>query len=56
VTVTLDIVPHEDDPYADLKALDSFGALLAHVKVSAGFKLSKTSAQAWVDNDFRKPD
>src|ERR1700710_255813 len=56
VTVTLDIVPDEDDPYADLKALDSFGALLAHVRVSAGFKLSKTSAQAWVDNDFRKPD
>jgi len=26
------------------------------VRVSAGFKLSKTSAQAWVDNDFRKPD
>jgi hypothetical protein len=56
VTVSLDIVPDEDDPYADLKALDSFGAPLAHVRVSAGFKLSKTSAQAWVDNDFRKPD
>jgi hypothetical protein len=24
--------------------------------VSAGFKLSKTSAQAWIDNDFRAPD
>lgn len=56
VTVSLDIVPDEDDPYADLKALDSFGALLAHARVSAAFKLSKASAQAWVDNDFRKPD
>jgi hypothetical protein len=56
MTVTLDIVPDEDDPYADLRALDSFGAPLAHVRVSAGFKLSKTSAQAWVDNDFRKPE
>ncbi len=27
VTVSLDIVPDEGDPYADLKALDSFGAL-----------------------------
>jgi hypothetical protein len=56
ITVTLDIVPDEDDPYADLKALDMYGAVLAQVRVSAGFKFSKTSAQAWADNDFRKPD
>ena len=56
VSVTLDIVPDEDDPYADLRASDSLGTPLAHVRVSAGFKLSKTSAQAWIDNDFRAPD
>jgi hypothetical protein len=55
VTVTLDIVPDEDDPYADLKAFDAFGAQLAQVRVSAGFKLSKTSAEAWVESEFQKP-
>jgi hypothetical protein len=55
ITVTLDIVPDEDDPYADLKAFDPFGAQLAQVRVSPAFKLTKTSAEAWVDNDFQKP-
>ncbi len=56
VLVTLDIVPDEDDPYADLKASDSLGTPLAHVRVSAGFMLSMTCAQAWVDIDFRAPE
>jgi hypothetical protein len=56
VSVTLDVIPDEDDPYADLKAFDPTGTPLAHVKVSAAFKLSKTSAEKWVENDFRKPD
>jgi hypothetical protein len=55
VTVTLDIVPDEDDPYADLKAFDALGAPLAQVRVSAAFKLTKASAEAWVANEFRKP-
>jgi hypothetical protein len=55
VTVTLDIVPDEDDPYADLKAFDAFGAQLAQVRVSAAFKLTKASAESWVENEFRKP-
>ena len=55
VTVTLDIVPDEDDPYADLKAFDALGAQLAQVRVSAGFKLTKASAEAWVANEYRKP-
>jgi hypothetical protein len=55
VTVTLDIVPDEDDPYADLKAFDPFGAQLAQARVSAGFKLSHASAQAWVEGDFQRP-
>lgn len=56
VLVTLDIVPHEDDPYADLKACDSLGVVLGQSRVSAGFKLSQASAKAWIDNDYRKPD
>ena len=55
VTVTLDIVPDEDDPYADLKAFDPFGAPLAQVRVSPAFKLTKTSALAWVENGYAKP-
>ncbi|WP_420819621.1 hypothetical protein [Pandoraea terrae] len=53
--VTLDIVPDEYDPYATLTALDRFGEAVARVKVAPNFKLSKTSALAWIDNDFRRP-
>ena len=53
--VTLDIVPHDDDPYAWLAALDSAGEQVARVRVAASFKLSPTSAQAWIENDFRAP-
>ena len=55
MTVTLEIVPDEDDPYADLKAFDTYGAQLAHVRVSPAFKLSKASAERWAENDFAKP-
>ncbi|MES2934242.1 MAG: hypothetical protein V4805_12240 [Pseudomonadota bacterium] len=54
--VTLDIVPDEDDPYAILKAVDADQVALAQVKVAPTFKLSKASALAWIENDFRKPD
>ena len=53
--VTLDIVPDEDDPHALLGAHDAVGERLAQVRVQAGFKLNTASAQAWVDDDFRKP-
>ena len=55
VTVTLDIVPDEDDPYALLAALDAADEQLAQVRVAPGFKLSLASASAWIDNDFRQP-
>jgi hypothetical protein len=55
VTVSLDIVPDEDNPYAVLSAHDEAGELLAEVRVSAAFKLSRASATAWADNGFRKP-
>jgi hypothetical protein len=55
ITVTLDIVPDDDDPHAFLAAQDADGEPLARVKVAAGFKLSAASAEAWIENDFRKP-
>jgi hypothetical protein len=55
ISVTLDIVGDENDAYALLTALDAADERLAQVRVSAGFKLSKASATAWIDNDFRQP-
>lgn len=55
VTVLLDIVPDDENPYAVLSAQDEGGDVLAEVKVVAGFKLNRSSAQAWVDADFAKP-
>jgi len=55
VLVTLDIVPDDDHPSALLTATDAAGTELAKVSVSPGFKLSATSAAAWIANEFRKP-
>jgi hypothetical protein len=55
VTVLLRIVPDEDNPYAVLSAQDEGGDALAEVKVEAGFKFNRQTAQAWVDADFVKP-
>ncbi|WP_407668828.1 hypothetical protein [Pandoraea norimbergensis] len=55
IEVTLDIVPDEYDPYATLSAIDRFGETIASVKVQPNFKLSRNSAQAWVANDFQRP-
>jgi hypothetical protein len=55
ISVTLDIVPDEDDPHALLTAHDAAGEELAQVRVASGFKLNKASASAWIDADFRKP-
>jgi hypothetical protein len=55
LTVTLDITPDEHEPYGVLAATDDFGVQLAQVRVAANFKLTRESAQAWVDCDFRKP-
>lgn len=53
--ITLDIVPDEDNPYAMLTAVDEMGEQVAQVRVQPTFKLSPSSAMAWVDNDFRAP-
>ena len=55
VTVLLDIVPDDDNPYATLSAQDEGGDVLAEVRVAAGFKLNRNTAQAWVDAGFEMP-
>ncbi|GJI98649.1 hypothetical protein RugamoR57_53670 [Duganella caerulea] len=55
VRVNLDIVPDEDDAYATLCAFDPYGEELARVRVAPTFKLSVTSASAWIDSGYRKP-
>lgn len=55
VKVTLDIVPDDDFPYADLQAWDEAGELLAKVQVAPNFKLSASSAARWMENGYRKP-
>ena len=55
VLVTLDIVPDADDPHAVLAAQDAFGESLATVRVTPGFKLSISSATAWIEGGFGKP-
>ncbi len=55
IKVTLDIVPDDEHPYADLAAIDEDGERIARVRVPASFKLTPASASAWVENDFRNP-
>jgi hypothetical protein len=55
VTVTLDIVPDDDNPSALLRANDDGGNELAQVAVAPGFRLNAASASAWIANEFRKP-
>lgn len=55
ITVSLDIVPDEDNPSALLTAHDEVGEQLAQVRVSPAFKLSRASATAWADGGFAKP-
>ncbi|QDQ26982.1 hypothetical protein FNU76_11755 [Chitinimonas arctica] len=55
ISVALEIVPDEDDPYALLSAHDAFGEELAQLRVAPNFVLNRASAAAWVADDFRKP-
>jgi hypothetical protein len=56
ITVSLDIVPDDDDPYALLSAEDAAGEPLAQWRVAADFKLTAASAKAWIEDQFRQPD
>ena len=55
ISVTLDIVPDDDDPHALLAARDADGAVLAQQRVAAAFKLSAASAEAWIDSGYARP-
>ena len=55
ITVELDIVPDEYEPYAVLAAKDVFGEQLASVKVRPDFKLNAASAGAWIEGGYRSP-
>lgn len=55
IRVTLDIVPDEDNPYAELSAFDDGGAELARVRVAANAKFNHDTATAWVASGFAKP-
>jgi len=55
ITVCLDIVPDEDNPYAVLSAKDEGGELLAEVRVAPSFKLNRSSAVAWAEGGFARP-
>lgn len=55
ITVCLDIVPDEDNPYAVLSAKDEGDECLAEVRVTASFKLDRSSAVAWVEGGFARP-
>jgi len=48
IRVTLDIVPDEDNPYAQLSAFDDTGVALASCRVAANFNFNHTTASAWV--------
>jgi hypothetical protein len=56
VTVMLDIVADEDDPFATLSAVDALGEELARVRVPPNWRLSAKSASAWLAADFKRPD
>lgn len=55
VTVNLDIVPDEDNPYAMLTAYDEGGDLIAEHRTAASFKLNRASAERWAGSNFEKP-
>ncbi len=56
VTVRLDIVADDDDPFATLTAVDAVGDEIARFKVDARYRLDAKSASAWVDGGFQRPE
>ena len=55
IQVSLVIVPDEENPYATLSARDEAGQTLAEQRVRADFRLSETSAAAWIESGFERP-
>jgi hypothetical protein len=56
VTVYLDIEPDDENPSAVLSARDDGDDVLAQVRVAPSFKLNRSSAVAWAEGGFAKPD
>lgn len=52
LTVKLDIVPDEDEPYAVLSAYDSAGEVLAEIRVAPTYKLTVQRASEWAGGGF----
>ena len=55
ISVTLDVVPDEDEPHALLRAHDPDGGQLAQVMVRSDFKLNTASAEAWIASGYGRP-
>ena len=55
ITVSLDIVPDDDNPFAMLGAVNEAGEQLAQVRVAPSFRLNRASAIAWAENGFARP-
>jgi hypothetical protein len=53
--VRLDITPDEYEPFATLSAFDEGGDEVAQVRVAPDFRLSTTSASAWIVGGFARP-
>ncbi|HEX7646395.1 MAG TPA: hypothetical protein VF450_03175 [Noviherbaspirillum sp.] len=54
MTVTLDIIPDEDNPHAILAAVDVLGDELASIRVAPSFKLTRTVALNWIESGYRQ--
>ncbi|MBB1592847.1 hypothetical protein [Achromobacter sp. UMC46] len=54
LTIKLDIVPDEDEPYAVLSAYDEFGEQLAQTHVAPTYKLNVQRASDWAAGGFGK--
>jgi hypothetical protein len=54
LTIKLDIVPDEDEPYALLSAYDELGEQLAQIQVAPTYKLSVQRATEWANGGFKK--
>ncbi|WP_390347464.1 hypothetical protein ACFJIS_08335 [Variovorax boronicumulans] len=56
IRVALSIVPDEDNPSATLTAYDDADdSELASVNVSPAFRLTTSSATAWIESDYARP-
>jgi len=55
ITVSMDIEPDDDNPSAQLTARDEGDEVLAQVRVAPSFKLNRSSALAWVEEGYARP-